>query len=177
MAEGSGNALRRPFRRRSRTRSWSSSASFGASGRLRGCLSSPETSSRRRPEHGSGRKGAAGHGRNCGGPLRPPGVTRSTVTRAGAAGSSSGHGSTMDGDEVLAGSTGSRLRRASKGTERGKRTVSSRGSRRGGRRARGRPNCDEFDGGDPRHRRGGRHRGQLYRASRLAWVVEEVNGE
>ena len=121
-------------------------ASRGGDGRMGGGRSSPEWSSGRQPKHGSGRDVAAGHDRGCGGPLRPPGVTRSTVTCAGAAGSGSGHGGTMDGGEVLAGSTGSRLRCTSKGTERGKRTVSSRGSRRGGRRARGRPSGDEFDG-------------------------------
>ena len=53
---GTGIALRRPFRRRRpRTRSWSSSVSFGTSGRGGDDRSSPERSSGRRPEFGIAR--------------------------------------------------------------------------------------------------------------------------
>ena len=49
------------------------------------------------------RAGAAGHGEVSGKALRPPGVTRNTVTRAGVAGSGSGHRGAMAGGEELAG--------------------------------------------------------------------------
>ena len=66
--------------------------------------------------HGGGRssatcgRGVVVHGSGSGGLLRPPGVTRNTVTRAGVAGLGSCHRGTMAGGEELSGSTESAVR-------------------------------------------------------------------
>ena len=93
--------------------------------------------------HGSGRssatcgRGVVVHGSGSGGLLRPPGVTRNTVTRAGVTGLGSCHRGAMAGGEELAGAVVELARR-------GKRAWGGRvgrcsvflGTRRGRQRAR-----------------------------------------
>ena len=106
--------------------------------------------------HGGGRssatcgRGVVVHGSGSGGLLRPPGVTRNTVTRAGVAGLGSCHRGAMAGGEELTGAVVELARR-------GKRARGGGGSVRGltarpaSARARsGMPGSSRIDGEDPR---------------------------